>query len=44
MNELSAFLDCVQTKGDPIVSGRHAAEALRVAAIVCEQIGDLKAP
>ncbi|MEM6885024.1 MAG: Gfo/Idh/MocA family oxidoreductase [Verrucomicrobiota bacterium] len=43
-NELSAFLDCVQTKGDPIVSGRHAAEALRVAAIICEQIGDLKAP
>ncbi|MEM1157423.1 MAG: Gfo/Idh/MocA family oxidoreductase [Verrucomicrobiota bacterium] len=43
-NELSAFLDCVQTKGDPIVSGRHAAEALRVAAMVCEQIGDLKAP
>lgn len=43
-NELSAFLDCVLTKGDPIVSGRHAAEALRVAAIICEQIGDLKAP
>ncbi len=43
-NELAAFLDCVQTKGDPIVSGRHAAEALRVAALVCEEIGDLKAP
>ena len=43
-NELSAFLDCVQVKGDPIVSGRHAAEALSVAAMVCEQIGDLKAP
>jgi predicted dehydrogenase len=43
-NELSSFLNCVQTKGDPVVSGRHAAEALRVAALVCEQIGDLKAP
>lgn len=43
-HQLTSFVQCVRSKGDPVVSGRHAAEALRVAALVCEQIGDLRAP
>ncbi|MGF1678338.1 MAG: Gfo/Idh/MocA family oxidoreductase [Candidatus Methylacidiphilales bacterium] len=43
-NQLESFIDCVQRRSDPVVSGLHAAEALRVAALVCEQIGDLSAP
>lgn len=43
-NQLESFLQCISARRDPIVSGQHAAEALRVAALICEQIGDLKAP
>jgi len=43
-NQLESFLQCARSKGDPVVSGQHAAEALKVAALICEQVGDLKAP
>lgn len=42
--QLSSFIDCISCNSDPVVSGRHAANALNVAAMVCEQIGDLRAP
>jgi hypothetical protein len=43
-NQLESFVSCALSKGDPVVSGRHAAEALKVAALICEQVGDLRAP
>lgn len=43
-NQLESFLQCVHSKGDPVVSGQHAADALKVAARICEQVGDLRAP
>lgn len=43
-NQLESFLQCARSKGDPVVSGQHAAEALKVAALICEQVGDLRAP
>lgn len=39
-NELTAFVECVQTRGTPVVSGEQAAEALKLAAAICRQIRD----
>lgn len=36
--ELASFIDCVRTKGRPVVSGEWAAAALRLAADICKQI------
>ncbi len=37
-NELSSFVQCVLDRGQPVVSGRHAAEALKLAVEVCQHI------
>lgn len=37
-NELAAFVECVRTRGTPVVSGAQAAEALKLAAAICRQI------
>ncbi|MBI2441451.1 MAG: Gfo/Idh/MocA family oxidoreductase [Lentisphaerae bacterium] len=36
--ELAAFVECVRTRGTPLVSGAQAAEALNLAAAICRQI------
>jgi predicted dehydrogenase len=36
--ELTAFLDCVQHRNDPLVTGHHGSEALNLAVEVCRQI------
>ncbi len=36
--ELSAFVNCVTHRNEPIVSGRHASTALRLAVDICEHI------
>jgi predicted dehydrogenase len=40
MNELRAFTECVGTRGEPVVSGEHAARALQLAAAITHQIGE----
>ena len=37
-NELQSFVRCVQNHAEPVVSGRHAAEALKLAAAICHHI------
>ena len=37
-NELSTFVDCVIRRDEPVVSGRSASEALRLAVTICEHI------
>ena len=36
--ELRAFVDCVRNRSEPVVSGEHAAEALRLAVAICQSI------
>lgn len=36
--ELTSFVDCVQHRNQPVVTGRHAGEALRLAIRICETI------
>lgn len=36
--ELQAFVDCVRHRGQPVVSGEHAAEALKLAVAICQSI------
>ena len=36
--ELASFVDCVLTRGEPVVSGAHAAEARKLAMAICQQI------
>lgn len=36
--ELEAFIRCVNTKSDPVVSGQHASAALRLAVEICRNI------
>jgi len=35
--ELRAFVDCVRHRNDPLVSGRHGAEALKLAVDICRR-------
>jgi len=35
--ELQAFVDCVRRRNDPLVSGRHGAEALKLAVDICRR-------
>ena len=37
-NELSSFVQCVLTRGQPRVTGQHAAEALKLAVEICHHI------
>ncbi len=37
-NELSAFVQCVLDRSQPVVSGRHAADALKLAVEICQHI------
>ena len=36
--ELRAFVDCVRNRSEPVVSGEHAAEALKLAVAICQSI------
>ncbi len=36
--ELTSFVDCVLTQRDPVVTGRHASEALKLAVAICRHI------
>jgi predicted dehydrogenase len=36
--ELESFVECVATQSAPVVSGRHASDALKLAVAICEQI------
>lgn len=36
--ELSSFVKCVSTRGDPVVSGAHGSEALKLAVDICRHI------
>ncbi len=36
--ELRSFIDCVRNHGTPVVTGAHAAEALRLAVAICQSI------
>jgi predicted dehydrogenase len=40
--QLASFLECVQRRGEPVVSGDHATGALRLAAEICTQIAAFK--
>lgn len=42
--QLESFLECIQTQCDPAVSGTHASEALKVAAVIIEEIGKIPLP
>ncbi len=37
-NELKSFVNCVASRDRPVVSGEHAAEALRLAAEICRRV------
>jgi len=37
-NELASFVDCVVNHDDPVVTGRHGTEALRLAVSICRTI------
>lgn len=37
-NELHSFVECVQHHGEPVVSGEHASEALRLAVQITHQV------
>jgi predicted dehydrogenase len=37
-NELASFVACVGSRHQPVVSGRHASDALRLAVRICEHI------
>jgi len=36
--ELRSFVDCVRSRSEPVVSGEHAAEALKLAVAICQSI------
>ncbi|MFC1498803.1 Gfo/Idh/MocA family oxidoreductase [Verrucomicrobiota bacterium] len=36
--ELDSFVQCVQQQGQPVVSGRHASDALKLAIDICKEI------
>jgi len=36
--ELASFVECVATQKEPVVSGRHASDALKLAVEICERI------
>ena len=36
--ELRAFVDCVRNRSEPVVSGEHAAEALKLAVAIHQSI------
>lgn len=36
--ELSSFINCVATRGDPVVTGRHASDALKLAVEICRHV------
>lgn len=36
--ELESFIECVASQSEPIVTGRHASEALKLAVTICEKI------
>jgi predicted dehydrogenase len=36
--ELASFLDCVRHRRDPVVSGRHGSEALKLAVAICRAV------
>jgi predicted dehydrogenase len=38
LNELASFVECVRTRGEPMVSGRQAADALSLAVDICRHI------
>jgi predicted dehydrogenase len=38
LNELASFVECVRTRGAPVVSGRQAADALTLAVEICRHI------
>ncbi len=40
--ELASFIDCVSLRGKPVVSGEAAAQALRLAIEICQQLGRQK--
>ncbi len=40
VNELASFVDCVMHRDDPVVSGEHASDALRLATEICQHIRD----
>lgn len=40
--QLASFLDCIQRRGEPVVSGDHATGALRLAAEISAQIAAFK--
>ena len=37
-NELASFVDCVLRRDEPVVTGRHASQALSLAVAVCQHI------
>lgn len=37
-HELASFVECVRTRREPVVSGRQAAEALKLAVDICQHI------
>ncbi len=37
-SELESFVECVATQSEPVVSGRHASEALQLAVEICDRI------
>jgi predicted dehydrogenase len=37
-NELAGFVHCVRSRNEPVVSGRHASAALKLAVDICEHI------
>jgi predicted dehydrogenase len=39
-HELRSFVGCVARRGEPVVSGEHAAEALKLAALIGQRIRD----
>lgn len=36
--ELESFVECVATQSEPVVTGRHASDALKLAVTICEQM------
>ena len=36
--ELSSFVECVLERSNPVVSGRHASDALKLAIDICKEI------
>ena len=36
--EIKSFIECVATQSEPVVSGRHASDALQLAVAICERM------